>query len=63
MTEWRSTMAMKLKTKNDGKNQMTALPYLARHMSKWFYDTLTGPPMEAARCGSFVWRGLWSLGC
>jgi hypothetical protein len=29
-------------------------PYLARQMSKQFYDTSTGAAIGAARCGSFV---------
>jgi hypothetical protein len=29
-------------------------PFLARQMSKWFYDTSTGAATGAARCGSFV---------
>jgi hypothetical protein len=29
-------------------------PYLARQMSKWFYDTSTGVATGAARCVSFV---------
>jgi hypothetical protein len=29
-------------------------PYLARQVSKWFYDTSTGAATGAARCGSFV---------
>jgi hypothetical protein len=28
--------------------------YLARQMSKWFYDTYIGAATGAARCGSFV---------
>jgi hypothetical protein len=50
-----STMEMKLKTKNGGKNQkIAAFPYLTCQMSKWFYDTSTGAATGAARCGSFV---------
>jgi hypothetical protein len=33
------------------------LPYLARQMLKWFYDTSTGAATGAARCGSFVGNG------
>jgi hypothetical protein len=29
-------------------------PYLARQMSKWFYDISTDAATGAARCGSFV---------
>jgi hypothetical protein len=29
-------------------------PYLARQMSKWFYDTSTGAATGVAHCGSFV---------
>jgi nitrite reductase/ring-hydroxylating ferredoxin subunit len=62
--EWRSTMAMKLLTKNDGKKQtITVSHYLVCQMSKWFYDISTGSAIGVARCGSFVWRWLWSLGC
>jgi hypothetical protein len=47
-----STMAMKLKTKNGGKNQKYS-PFLARQMSKWFYDISTSTATGAAHCGSF----------
>jgi hypothetical protein len=33
-------------------------PYLARQMSKWFYDTSTGTAMRASNCCSFVREGL-----
>jgi hypothetical protein len=46
-TEWTCTMLMKLKTKNDEKN----LPFLARQMSKWFYDTFTGTTTRVSHCG------------
>jgi hypothetical protein len=36
------------------KNGEMRRPYLARQMSKWFYDTSTGAATGAARCGSFV---------
>jgi hypothetical protein len=58
-TEWMSTMAMKLKTKNGGKNQIC--PFLARQMSKWLYDTSTGAATGAARCGSFVGKSFGRL--
>jgi hypothetical protein len=32
----------------------TKPPFLARQMSKWFYDTFTGAATRAAHCGSFV---------
>jgi hypothetical protein len=31
-----------------------SVPFLARQMSKWFYNTSTGAATGAARCGSFV---------
>jgi hypothetical protein len=30
------------------------LPYLARKISKWFYDTSTGTAKRAAYCGSML---------
>jgi hypothetical protein len=45
-------MVMKLKTENDKKN-----PFLARQMSKWFYDTSTGTATRAARCGFLFEKG------
>jgi hypothetical protein len=36
--------------------------YLACQKSKWFYDTSTGTAKWAAHCGSFCWKGIWSLG-
>jgi hypothetical protein len=36
------------------EQQPPRAPFLARQMSKWFYDTSTGAVTEAARCGSFV---------
>jgi hypothetical protein len=48
-------MAMELKTKNQQlAPQANCSPYLARQMSKWFYDAFTGVATGAARCGSFV---------
>jgi hypothetical protein len=45
-TEWMSTMTIKLKTKNGGKNKKNhSSPYLARQMSKCF----------------FCWKGIFSL--
>jgi hypothetical protein len=58
-TEWMSTMAMKLKTKNGGKNQI--YPFLARQMSKWLYDTSIGVATGAVRCGSFVGKSFGRL--
>jgi hypothetical protein len=43
------------------KNGEMRTPYLARQMSKWFYDTSIGAATGAARCGSFV-GGHISLG-
>jgi hypothetical protein len=34
--------------------KLTASPFLARQMSKWFYDASTEAATGAARCGSFV---------
>jgi hypothetical protein len=53
-TEWTSTIVMKLKIKNDEKNLS---PFLARQMSKWFYNTSTGTTTRAARCGSLFGKG------
>jgi hypothetical protein len=36
-------------------------PYLARQMSKWFYDISTGAATGADRCGSFVREGFGLL--
>jgi hypothetical protein len=36
-------------------------PFLARQMSKWFYDTSTGAATGAARCGSYVGGGFGLL--
>jgi hypothetical protein len=56
--EWTPTMAMKLKTKNNGKyRELIASPFLALQMSKRFYDTSTSAAIGAARCGSFVGKG------
>jgi hypothetical protein len=38
-------------------------PFLARQMSKWFYDTSTGAATGAVPLWFFCWRGFWSLGC
>jgi hypothetical protein len=38
------------KTKNGEKRR----PFLARQISKWFYDTSTGAATGATHCGSFV---------
>jgi hypothetical protein len=38
-------------------------PYLARQMSKWFYDTFIGAAIGAVTLWFFYWRGIWSLGC
>jgi hypothetical protein len=46
-----STMVMKPEKPRTAKS---ASPYLARQMSKWFYDTSTGAATGAACCGSFV---------
>jgi hypothetical protein len=54
-TEWTSTIVMKLKIKNDEKNLS---PFLARQMSKWFYNTSTGTATRAARCGSLFGKDL-----
>jgi hypothetical protein len=32
-------------------------PYLARQMSKWLYDTSTGPATGAVPLWFFCWRG------
>jgi hypothetical protein len=37
---------------NQERQQEPMPPYLTRQMSKWFYDTSTGPATGAARCGS-----------
>jgi hypothetical protein len=36
-------------------------PFLARQMSKRFYDTFTGAATGAARCGSFIGEGFGLL--
>jgi hypothetical protein len=40
----------------------TKTPFLARQMSKWFYDTSTGTATRAARCGSLLERA-WLAQC
>jgi hypothetical protein len=55
-------MAMKLKTKNNGKNrELTAFPFLARQMSKRSCDTSTSAATGAAHCGSFIGKGFGLL--
>jgi hypothetical protein len=61
-TKWMSTMATKLKPRMvEKKSKITATPYLARQMLKWFYDTSTGAATGASRYGSFVGKGLFGL--
>jgi hypothetical protein len=43
------------------KPKIAAPPYLARQMSKWFYDTSAGAATGAARYGSFVGEGFGLL--
>jgi hypothetical protein len=45
-----STMVMKPEKPRTTRTN----PYLARQMSKWFYDTSTGAATGAAHCGSFI---------
>jgi hypothetical protein len=45
--DWMSTMVMRWNSKNDKKP-----PFLARQISKWFYDTSTSTATRATRCGS-----------
>jgi hypothetical protein len=51
--ECMSTMMAKLKHQERQKSN-----FLARQMSKWFYDASTGTATRAAHCGSFVGEGL-----
>jgi hypothetical protein len=44
------------------ERQPPQAPFLARQISKWFYDTSTGTATRAARCGSFISEGLSRLG-
>jgi hypothetical protein len=44
-----------------GTPRIIKVPYLARQMSNWFYDTSTGTATRAAQCGSFVGDGLGPL--
>jgi hypothetical protein len=57
-TEWTSTMAMDLKTRNDQKNKV---PFLVHQMLKWFYDTSIGPARGAIYCGSLFGKGFGLL--
>jgi hypothetical protein len=43
------------------KTKNSSSPYLARQMSKWFYDTSAGAATGAARYGSFVGEGFGLL--
>jgi hypothetical protein len=53
-------MALELKTKNQRLAPLAnCFPFLARQMSKLFYDTSTG----ATRCGSFAGNAFSLFGC
>jgi hypothetical protein len=52
MTTWSSQNTAPRETPN---------PYLARQISKQFYDTSTGAAIGAAHCGSFVGEGFGLL--
>jgi hypothetical protein len=46
-----------LESQKHRSTRNTKSPFLARQMSKWFYDTSTGAVTRATSCGFFVVEG------